>query len=143
MQPLRADIEERRTRVAEMLLARNSERKMARSLGVSLGTIARDVAVVRAEWHQQRIAHVDQWVAEELARLATAEEAIWPQILAGKWLAIDRLLAIQDRRAKYLGLDAPSKIDITHRVRELAEQEGLDPEEAVQAAEELLRIGVR
>jgi hypothetical protein len=122
-----------------MLLARVNFREMATQLNVSLATIARDAAVVRAGWAKTHKAHADLWVAEELARLAAAEAAIWPQILAGKWLAIDRLLAIQDRRAKYLGLDAPAKVDITYRVRELAEQYGLDPDEAVRAAEEMLK----
>lgn len=139
MRQLRGDIEERRTRVAEMLLARISEREMARKLRVSLGTISHDVAAVRAEWLAHRTTNVEQIASEDLARLERAEAAIWTQIEGGKLLAIDRLLAIMERRAKLLGLDAPSKVDITHRVRELAEQEGLDPNEAVQAAEELLR----
>lgn len=136
---LRGDIEARRARVAELLLARRTERQMAAELGVSTGTIVYDVAAVRAGWAESRKMHADLWVAEELSRLAAAEAAIWPQIMAGKWLAIDRLLAIQDRRAKYLGLDAPAKVDITYRVRELAEQYGLDPDEAVRAAEEMLK----
>lgn len=49
----------------------------------------------------------------ELSRLDTMLKALWQTVLGGspseKRLAIDRCLAIQDRRARYLGLDAPQR----------------------------------
>lgn len=45
----------------------------------------------------------------ELDRLDEMLKAIWPQVLAGKGWAVEKALMIQDRRAKYLGLDAPAK----------------------------------
>ncbi len=46
-----------------------------------------------------------------------------------------------DRRAKYLGLDTPTKIDIRERIIEEAHRLGLDEAEMLQAAEEILNEG--
>lgn len=49
----------------------------------------------------------------ELARLDVMLKALWQTVLNGspseKRNAVDRCLAIQDRRARYLGLDAPQR----------------------------------
>jgi len=41
--------------------------------------------------------------------------------------------------SKLLGLDAPIRIDIEHRIREMALQEGLDPDEAVEEARAIIK----
>lgn len=48
----------------------------------------------------------------ELARLDAMLVGIWTQAKSGNTNAIDRALKIMDRRAAYLGLDAPAKIDL-------------------------------
>ena len=45
----------------------------------------------------------------ELARLDDMLKAIAPYVAAGNLTAIDRALKIQERRARLLGLDAPTK----------------------------------
>ena len=49
------------------------------------------------------------------------------------------VIRIMERRAVYLGLDMPIKIDLEQRIREGAEAEGLDPEEAIAIANEVIR----
>jgi len=49
----------------------------------------------------------------ELQRLDEMMLGLWPEARKGKWLAIDRVLRIMERRACYLGLDAPKKQEIT------------------------------
>lgn len=49
----------------------------------------------------------------ELDRLDFMLRALWPKVMAGDPLAIDRAIKIQDRRAKYLGLDAPARQELT------------------------------
>ena len=70
----------------------------------------------------------------ELERLDKMLFGLWQAATKGQWLAKDRVLAIMDRRAKLLGLDAPAKIDITQHIREIAEEAGIDPDEAVKEA---------
>jgi hypothetical protein len=104
---------ERRRQVAALMLRKKTQRQMAAALGVSLQTINADVAAVRAEWQASRLDDADATITEELATLAVAQDAIWDQVEQGRAHVIDRLLAIMDRRAKYLGLDAPAKTQET------------------------------
>ena len=65
----------------------------------------------------------------EAERLDALLDALWPTAIAGKWLAVDRCLAIMDRRAKLLGLDAPQRRIIETYTRDafmeaMAELEG-------------------
>jgi hypothetical protein len=46
----------------------------------------------------------------EAARLDEIQEAIWPRAVQGHLGAIDRVLKVMERRARLLGLDAPTKI---------------------------------
>src|SRR5215207_3430388 len=99
--------QERRTEVARLLRHQYTEGQIAAQLGVTRRTVGRDVVALRAAWRQRREPDTDAWVDSELERLAVAERAVWPKVEAGNLFAIDRLLAIMDRRARYLGLDAP------------------------------------
>lgn len=60
----------------------------------------------------------------ELERLDRMLLALWERATNGDEKAIDRILRIQERRAKMLGLDAAATVDITLR----AEWEGLAAE---------------
>lgn len=75
-------------------------------------------------------------------RLSAMQDALWKRCMRGDEWAIDRVLKIMDRRAKLLGLDKPpeeQKVDITLRIRQVAEQEGIDPDIAVATALRLLQ----
>jgi hypothetical protein len=48
----------------------------------------------------------------ELLRLETATKAVMPNVEEGNLGAINTLIKIQDRRAKYIGIDSPSKTNI-------------------------------
>lgn len=74
----------------------------------------------------------------QLARLDELLTAMWATAMKGSHHAMDQVLKILDRQAKLQGLDAPIRVDIEHRVRQLARESGLDEEEAVLAAMQLL-----
>lgn len=46
----------------------------------------------------------------ELDRLNALQSSLWAKAMAGKLGAVDRILSIMRRRAKYLGLDSPEEI---------------------------------
>lgn len=84
--------------------------------------------------------------ALELARLDALLERVWPRALAGHLPAVDRVLAILDRRARLLGLHAPERavavVDLTVVTREahiLAARYGLDVGELLREAERIAR----
>lgn len=61
-------------------------------------------------------ADVEEIRATEIDRLDIAQGAIWSRVMRGEVPAVMALLKIMERRARILGLDAPSKaqVDITH-----------------------------
>ena len=78
---------------------------------------------------------------QELARLDRLMQTHWPAAVEGNHMATGVVLQIMDRRMRLLGLDAPQRIDITGWIRQLAEREGLDPDQAVRDAEAFVREG--
>jgi hypothetical protein len=53
----------------------------------------------------------------EASRLDEALRAIWPQVKKGNLLAIDRYIKISERRAKIMGMEAKSQVEISGAVK--------------------------
>jgi hypothetical protein len=82
----------------------------------------------------------------ELERLDRLLSSLWPVAVRGDQGAVDRVLRVMGRRAKYLGLDAPASLDVEAAVRLLAAERGVDPDaavESVRAAAQALPGGTR
>ena len=129
---------------------------IGRQLGCSTATAWREVKSGLKEIQSEP---APELIELESARLDRLLVAIWPYAIGftetrqdGKEKrhapspeAIDRVLKIQARRAKLLGLDAPTKKDVTGEwimkgaVERAAEQYGLDPREVLAQAERLFR----
>jgi hypothetical protein len=74
----------------------------------------------------------------ELTRLDVALNAIWDGIENGNLRVIDRFLKIAERRAKYLGLDAPQQIeiaDLRRKAEEIAVRLGISAVDVLGQAE--------
>lgn len=92
-----------------------------RKAGLTITEIAARVGLSRTQVHRVIDRLLKDTKAEaaeeirtlELARLDTAQVAIWAQVRQGNHGAIDRLLRIMERRAKLLGLDAPARQELT------------------------------
>jgi transcriptional regulator with XRE-family HTH domain len=140
-QKLTADddlLAERRQRVAALRLMHYTQREIAAELGVSVATVNRDLAVVRAEWAERRSQSYESWVGEELAKLDLIERAILPAAISGDDKAQARLVQFMDRRARMMGLDKPERhehtvitldaveAEIARLEREMAERERSD-----------------
>jgi len=100
---------QREARALQLRKAGASFEQIGRALGVS---------TPRAWRIFQRA--LDRVVAdplEDLRRLETLRldallMVMWPHAMAGKGWAVDRCLAIMQRRARLLGLDAPTKHEV-------------------------------
>ena len=110
-----AERDERRNKVATLLLGHTPTVVMAQILGADRGTIADDVKAIRLEWKQERAEAFDRYSAEELAKLEALERVVWPKAMEGNNWSIDRILAIMERRSRLIGLDAPIQVkqDVT------------------------------
>lgn len=100
-------IEERRTRLAELLMANPGRgyRWYARQLGCALGTVANDIAAIRAEWAERRRDLYETRAAEDIARTDGAIAAIWSRVQDGDTAAIGSLVSLLQYRARVLGLE--------------------------------------
>jgi Trp operon repressor len=104
---------ERRQRVSALRLMHYTQREIAAEIGVSVATVNRDLAVVRAEWADRRSQSYESWVAEELAKIDLLERAILPAAIAGDDKAQARIVQFMDRRARMMGLDKPERFEHT------------------------------
>ncbi len=105
---------ERRRRVMAGLLAGFSYRSIAARLDISIATISRDVKELFKEMEHDRVNDVAQYRKLELQRIDVALAAIWGKIAAGHLGEIDRLISLQNQRAKYVpGLQDPERKEFT------------------------------
>ena len=112
-------------RTQEKKLAALEKRKQALQLaiaGVDYQTIAD-----RVGYNSRQAAHAavksalvetlrppsDELRQMQLTRLDEMIKYLWSQVSKGNYNAVDRIIKIEERRAKLLGLDAPTKTDVT------------------------------
>jgi hypothetical protein len=98
-----------RAQALELRRAGHTYAAIGEQLGLSK---AMAFKLVRQGMEEGRIAigkAADQLRAEELSRLDGMLEAVWPKASKGELAAVDRVLKIGERRARLLGLDAPSQ----------------------------------
>lgn len=126
-----AEREQRRAKVAANLLAGLSYRDIAEALDVSLSTVAGDAKLILNRWKKEQVSTVDRIRQVEDQRLQRAVNALWPKILAGDCEAIETYRKLAERRAKLLGLDAPTKTTVT--INSLDQLLELLPEEVAEA----------
>lgn len=96
-------VEARRAKVAALILAGWTQREMANSLGVSLGTINNDVSALRKEWQEREQSAIAEHIAIDLQRLEAAISAIWLSVQSGDMKAIHTMIDLLDSKMKLLG----------------------------------------
>ena len=98
--------EERRKKVAANLLAGLNYREIAEALGVSVGTVSGDVALLVRRWQAEQVSDIGQWRALNVKRLDRAINAIWGEVATnGNLQAIDRLQKLIEQQGRLLGFD--------------------------------------
>lgn len=125
----------RRIEVLELRKQGLTYRQIAAIYGVTHKQIQRDYAKAIEE-HATPVA--DDMRLLETMRLDELQAGHWDLALTGDHQAATVVLQIMARRAKMWGLDEPKKIDITGMIRAIAEEAGLDPDEAVQDAMDIV-----
>lgn len=97
--------EERRKKVVANLVAGLNYREIAQALGVSIGTVSNDVALLVRRWRVEQISDVGQWQALNVKRLDRAINAIWGEVADGNLAAIDRLQKLIEQQGRLMGFD--------------------------------------
>lgn len=101
-------VELRRGKVAANLAAGLNYRQISQALGVSTGTVSSDVRAILADLRRTTLADATQHAELELARIDRLFVALWPLAIGTgdkepNLAAVDRIIALQNQRAKYLG----------------------------------------
>lgn len=103
---------ERRRQALELRKAGATYQQIAKQLKYAgKGNVCRDIERAIAEITTEPAEDVKKI---ELARLDALLVGIWTKASKGDPMLIDRVIRIMDRRAKYLGLDAPVKTRNEH-----------------------------
>lgn len=87
--------------------------EIARAMGTSTSRAHQYVTKALAEWREARIEAAEEIASTEMSRIDLIQRSIWAQALRGDLAAIDRIIKLMERRAKLLGLDAPTKVSPT------------------------------
>ena len=100
------DAAQRQTEALRLRQQGKTFAEIAQALGYSDPSGARNA--VMAALREATTEPNNEMRALELTRLDALHAALWPLALAGELGATDRILKIMERRAKIMGLDAPS-----------------------------------
>lgn len=87
--------------------------QIRRALGISKGAAVKAVQRGLFEMREETSKDAEDLRVMEAARLDEAQAAIWAKVVAGDLAAIDRFTRISQRRAALLGLDAPTRAELT------------------------------
>jgi hypothetical protein len=108
-------VRERRRQALELRRAGASYEQIADQLGYAhRGKAYEDIHTALAHLTKHP---AEEYLAEELDRLDAMLVGLWPAAWKGHLGAVDRVIKIMDRRARYLGLDAPTR-QIIHVIPE-------------------------
>lgn len=103
--------EDRLEFVAELTLLGFSPGKIAERLGVSEGTVKRDLEKIRIRWQENRQKSYSQFIEEELATQKMLMQALEDGIREGSWKHVETALKITERRARVIGLDHADRME--------------------------------
>lgn len=103
--------EDRLEFVAELTLLGFSPEKIAERLGVSTGTVKRDLEKVRMRWQENRQKPYSEFIEEELATQKMLMQALEEGIKSGSWKHVETALKITERRARVVGLDHTDRME--------------------------------
>lgn len=163
------EVERDRAEIARLLVRGLTQAEIAFRLETSRQMVSYDVQIIKEAWRKSARFDMEAAIGQELGRLDELEREAWTAWAqsklpkestltgqttgkaAGNRVEIRReqrdgnpaylaaIMACIDRRCKLLGLDAPEKVDIEFRIRQVAATLGLDPEAAVAEAYQVIR----
>ena len=127
--PERMTAAERRRQAVELRKAGATYERIGAKLGVSAQAAwkAVDKALAATKRATSEAAETVRQI--ELSRLDAMQAGLWLTAIKGNHGAVDRVLRIMERRARYLGLDALDESANELQWQEIAKRLGLNPAE--------------
>lgn len=103
--------EDRLEFVAELTLLGFNPKRIADRLGVSEGTVKKDLEKIRIRWAENRQKSYSQFIEEELETQNMLMRSLEVGLAQGSWKHIETALKITERRARIMGLDHVDRMD--------------------------------
>ncbi len=110
-------------------------RQIAEENDVHPSTVSSDIKALVKELQNEGLRHVEEFRIVQMERIAVAINAIWEHVLRGDVASVNTLIRLLERESRLLGLDAPTKIDITAKLAAMARDSGVPEQEAYDIAE--------
>lgn len=101
---------ERQIKALELRRMGKGYAEIAAAIGIGKSQAHRLVKAGLEDAREQIGAESDELRTEEVSRLDGMLSGLWPDARKGHLGAVDRVIKIMERRAKLLGLDAPTKM---------------------------------
>lgn len=134
---------ERKQRAYSLSLAGWNYREISADIGVSPQQVGKYIRGALANTEDLSAAQTTELRQIQYDRIQALFKKIWAKVGTGKDLlsAIQTAIRLLEREAKLMGLDAPTKVDISAKVRAMAVEEGFDPDDAIEVAFKEVRAG--
>ena len=100
--------------------------EIADELKVDVSTIYKDLKVLDDWFKEQAVEQIAVLKGQDLVRIEKAIGYLWPKVQKGQVTAIRALVELLQRRARLLGLDAPTNLNLSWEVE--AKAQGIDPD---------------
>jgi hypothetical protein len=110
--PIKVQAAQRRQSAVSLRVAGRTYAQIADELGVSKQRAYQAVAEAVAEVNQQCRESAEELRRVECERLDAAQAAIWDKVVGGDLKAVETFLKLATRRARLLGLDAPTRTQV-------------------------------
>lgn len=105
---------EREEQILQLRIGGARYQQIADRLGIVPSTVGRALQRGMARWQAQADDLASELIWLQLERLDRLLLGIWPEAVKGNVAAIDRVLKIEERRAKLMGLDLAANLNIEH-----------------------------
>ena len=138
----KAEIAQRRAKIATLRLAGCSVREMAAQLGVAVGTVSSDLRAVEADFRAVTLQDIRAAKGLAVSRYEAIVRKHWPRMGPDDPPATKAVLAAMAGIEAVLGLRAPTAVtvdDLRANVPAVAAAMGVDPAQLAEAADRWLR----
>lgn len=106
-----AEVEQRREKALALRVQGWALRAIAAELGISLGQVHADIEAVLERTRKSAYENAERHLQVSLERIDVAIKGIMPKVEAGDLRACEVLTSLEERRSKFLGLDAATRFE--------------------------------
>ena len=101
---------ERLNKILDLRRSGKTLKQIAEAMNCSIWTIQKTIVNAIKEVNDQNKLSIAEWMDQEWAKTEALLDKFFPAAMDGDFRALEAVLKLLERRAKYRGLDAPAKV---------------------------------